>query len=52
MQAKTPIFIKKWQRELKQRQKVLQQLQKATTKHMAKMTELEAEIKLIEEVLV
>ena len=52
MQAKTPIFIKKWQRELKQRQKVLQQLQKATTKHMEKMTELEAEIKLIEEVLV
>ena len=51
MQEKSPVFIKKWQRELMQRQRVLQQLQNSAQNHDAKIAELQVEMKLIEEVL-
>ena len=51
MQEKSPVFIKKWQRELMQRQRVLQQLQNSAQNHDEKIAELQVEMKLIEEVL-
>lgn len=51
MQEKSPVFIKKWQRELMQRQRVLQQLQNSAQNHDQKIAELQVEMKLIEEVL-
>ncbi len=51
MQEKSPVFIKKWQRELMQRQRVLQQLQNSAQNHDQKIVELQVEMKLIEEVL-
>ena len=51
MQEKSPVFIKKWQRELMQRQRVLQQLQNSAQNHDEKIAELQLEMKLIEEVL-
>ncbi|WP_300122911.1 tRNA (adenine(22)-N(1))-methyltransferase TrmK [uncultured Enterococcus sp.] len=51
MQEKSPVFIKKWQRELMQRQRVLRQLQNSAQNHDEKIAELQVEMKLIEEVL-
>ena len=51
MQEKSPVFIKKWQRELMQRQRVLQQLQNSAQNHDEKIAELQVEMKFIEEVL-
>lgn len=51
MQEKSPVFIKKWQRELMQRQRVLQQLQNSAQNHDEKIAELQVEMNLIEEVL-
>ena len=44
------VFLNKWQRELKQRQTILQQLAHATNQQ-ARKERMESEIKMIEEVL-
>ncbi|KAF1298678.1 SAM-dependent methyltransferase [Enterococcus sp. JM4C] len=48
---KNAVFLKKWQRELKQRKHVLQQLSLAETVPSGKVAQVEAEIKQIEECL-
>lgn len=51
LQTKDPVFIKKWQREIKQRRNVVSQLKKSKVDQQQKIAELEQEISCIEEVL-
>ncbi|MDH6365221.1 tRNA (adenine22-N1)-methyltransferase [Enterococcus sp. PF1-24] len=51
LKTKNAAFIKKWQRELHQRQQVLAQLKVAKTPQTEKITEIQAEISMIEIVL-
>ncbi|WP_086349362.1 tRNA (adenine(22)-N(1))-methyltransferase [Candidatus Enterococcus clewellii] len=51
LQKKGIVFTKKWQRELKQRRNVVEQLKKSKADQQQKIAALEQEIKKIEEVL-
>lgn len=51
LQKKGTVFTKKWQRELKQRGNVVEQLKKSKVDQQQKIAELEQEIKKIKEVL-
>lgn len=48
---KSPVFIKKWRQELKQREYVLQQLRKASHGQQDKIQQFEQEVATIKEVL-
>ncbi|MDT2763013.1 tRNA (adenine(22)-N(1))-methyltransferase TrmK [Enterococcus asini] len=51
MKEKSPVFLAKWQQEVEQLRRVLQQLQQATTPQEAKVAELTLELQRIEALL-
>lgn len=51
LKEKNPVFLKKWQHELKQRQRVVKELEKAKEPPAEKMNELKEQIEWIKEVL-
>ncbi|MGX7243696.1 tRNA (adenine(22)-N(1))-methyltransferase [Enterococcus quebecensis] len=51
LNTQSPVFYKKWQSELRQRQNILAQLAKATGDQQARMQQIEQEITEIQEVL-
>ena len=51
MKEKSPVFLAKWQQEVEQLRRVLQQLQQATTPQKAKVAELTLELQRIEALL-
>ena len=51
LKEKNPVFYKKWQHELKQRQRVVKELEKAKEPPAEKMNELKEQIEWIKEVL-
>lgn len=51
IKRKNPVFYKKWQHELKQRQRVVKELEKAKEPPAEKMNELKEQIEWIKEVL-
>ncbi|WP_265457174.1 tRNA (adenine(22)-N(1))-methyltransferase [Enterococcus sp. HY326] len=50
-QEKNPVFVKKWQRELSNRQRILKQLKAATSATPEKIAQFQAEIELIKTAL-
>ena len=51
MRNQSPVFVRKWQKEIEKTNKVLSQLQKANQVPVEKKRELETEIKRIEGVI-
>ena len=51
LKEKNPVFLKKWQHELKQRQRVIKELEKAKEPPAEKINELKDQIEWIKEVL-